>query len=96
MDVTVHRNDKPLRAALVEFDGPDGTGNVLPAIGATAYTSSDTSVATVDSVSGALAYLKAGTTTITGTNPGNGISASGILTVIPGLAISAQLQFVSA
>lgn len=96
MDVTVHRNDKPLKAALVEFDGPNGTGNVLPAIGATSYSSSDTSIATVDSVTGALTYVKAGTTTITGTNPGNGIAASGSLTIIPGLAVSAQLQFVSA
>lgn len=96
MDVTVRQSDKPLRAALVEFDGPNGTGNVIPAVGVSSFSSSDPTVATVDALTGALAYQKAGVTVITGTNPGNGISASGTLTVIPGLAISAQLQFVSA
>jgi hypothetical protein len=95
MDITVHINDKPLKAALVEFDGASGTGDVVPAIGVLAYTSSDPTVATVDAATGQLAYLKPGFTTISGTDPGNSMTATGILTVSAGLAVSAQLQFIS-
>jgi len=95
MDITVKLNDKPLRAALVEFDGASGTGDVVPAVGTPSYASSDPSVATVDAATGQLAYLKAGFTTISGTDSGNSMSATGILTVAAGLAVSAQLQFIS-
>jgi len=95
MDVTVHLNDSPLKAVQVEFDGPNGSGNSVPNIGPTSYTSSDPTVATVDPVSGFLKYLKAGVTTITGLNAGNGLTSSGVLSVISGLAQSAELQFVS-
>ncbi len=95
MDITVHVNDKPLKAALVEFDGPNGTGNVVPAAGALAYASSDPTVATVDATTGQLAYLKAGVSTISGSDAGNTMSATGILTITAGLPVSAQLQFIS-
>jgi uncharacterized protein YjdB len=95
MDITVQLNDKPLKAALVEFDGVNGTGDVVPAIVAPTYSSSDPTVATVDAATGQLAYLKAGFTAISGTDPGNAMTASGTLTVSAGLAVSAQLQFIS-
>jgi hypothetical protein len=95
MNVTVHLNDAPLAAVQVEFDGPGGTGNIVPNIGPTSYTSSDPTVATVDPVTGNLAYLKAGVTTITGVNAGNGLTSSGTLTIISGLALSAELEFVN-
>jgi hypothetical protein len=95
MNVTVHLNDKPLRAFLAEFDGPNGTGNLVPGIGPTSYTSSDPSVATVDPVSGNLVYLKAGQTTIVGLNAGNQLTNSGILTIISGTAQSSDLQFLA-
>jgi hypothetical protein len=93
MDVQVHVNDAPLKAVLVEFDGPNGTGNIVPGTGPTSYTSSDPTIATIDPSSGNLVYLKAGVTTITGLNSGNGQTASGVLTVISGVAQSAVLQF---
>jgi hypothetical protein len=95
MDVTVHLTDAPLRAFLAEFDGPAGTGNQVPGIGPTSYTSSDPTVATVDPVSGNLKYLKAGSTTIVGLNAGNQLTASGVLSVISGIAQSAVLQFLA-
>jgi hypothetical protein len=95
MDLTVQLADTPLRAFLAEFDGPNGTGNPVPGIGPTTYSSSDPTVATVDPVSGFLKYLKAGVTTITGLNSGNQITASGVLSVISGIAQSGTLQFLS-
>jgi uncharacterized protein YjdB len=95
MDITVHLNDKPLKAALVEFDGANGAGDVVPAVVAPSYSSSDPTIATVDAATGQLAYIKAGVTSITGTDSGNAMTASGTLTVTAGLAVSAQLQFIS-
>jgi ALTTAQ repeat-containing protein len=95
MNVSVHLTDPPLAASLVEYDGPNATGNIVPSVGPTSFLSSDPTVATVDPVTGNLAYLKAGTTTITGLNSGNGMTASGVLTVISGVAQSASLQFIS-
>jgi hypothetical protein len=96
MDITVHINDTPLAAFLAEFDGPNGTGNPVPGIGPTTYLSADPTVATVDPVTGQLAYLKAGSTLISGKNAGNGMNASGTLTIISGAAQSAVLEFVAA
>lgn len=95
MDVTVHLNDTPLRAFLAEFDGPNKTGNLVPGIGPTSYTSSDPSVATVDPVTGNLVYLKQGQTTVTGLNSGNQLTNSGVLTIISGTAQSSDLQFIA-
>lgn len=96
MDVTVHLNDVALVAQQVEFDGPNGTGNIVANIGPTSYTSADPTIATVDPVSGQLKYLKAGTVAISGLNAGNQLSSVGNLTIISGLAQSAEMQFVSA
>lgn len=95
MDVTVHLTDAPLKAFLAEFDGPNGTGNQVPGIGPTSYTSSDPTVATVDPVSGNLVYIKAGQTTIVGLNAGNQLTNSGVLSIISGIAQSAVLQFLA-
>jgi Immunoglobulin domain/Bacterial Ig-like domain (group 2) len=95
MNVSVHLNDPALAAILIEFDGPNGTGNQVASVGPTSYTSSDPTVATVDPNTGNLTYLKQGQTTITGKNSGNGMTASGILTIISGVAQSAVLEFVA-
>lgn len=101
MDTTAHVSDAPLKAVLTEFDGAGGTGNKVPPSQSVQYTSSDPTVATVDAATGQLAYLKAGATTVAGLDPGNGISASSVLTLIadvpppPPPAVSASLDFVT-
>jgi hypothetical protein len=95
VNITVHINDVPLAAALVEFTGPNGSGTIVQGIGPTSFTSSNPAVATVDPVTGNLNYLSVGVTTITGLNSGNGMTASGTLTVITGAAQSAVLEFVA-
>jgi hypothetical protein len=95
MDVTVHLNDPPLRAFLAEFDGPNKTGNLVPGIGPTSYTISDPTIATVDPVTGNLVYLKQGQATVVGLNAGNQLTSSGVLTIISGVAQSADLQFIA-
>ena len=91
MPLTVHINDAPGKAILTEFAGPNGTGQVVPPVGAVSYVSSNPAVATVDPASGALAYVSAGTATITGTDAGNGLTASDTLTVTAATAQSATL-----
>jgi hypothetical protein len=92
MDLTAHVNDKPGTAIFTEFDGPNGTGNKVPPVGAVSFASSDPTVATVDASSGALVYLKAGTSTISGTDAGNSLTASAVLTLIASVAVSATLN----
>lgn len=91
MPLSVHLNDKPGTAVFKEFDGPSGTGNVVPPVGAVSFTSSDPAVATVDPTSGVLAYVAVGTASITGTDAGNGLTASDTLTVVAAVAVSATL-----
>jgi hypothetical protein len=91
MDLTAHVNDKPGKAIFTEFDGLSGTGNKVPPVGAVGWTSSDPTVATVDPATGALVYLKAGTATITGTDAGNSLTASAVLTLIASVAVSATV-----
>jgi hypothetical protein len=91
MPLTVHVNDKPGTAIFTEFDGPGGTGNKVPPVGAVSFTSSDPAVATVDATTGALGYLTAGSTTISGMDAGNSLTASDVLTVIASVAVSATL-----
>src|SRR6267142_4804783 len=67
----VHLNDSPGVAVYQEFDGPGGTGNKVPPSGIVTYTSSDTTVATVDSATGALTYIAAGSTVISASDSGN-------------------------
>src|SRR6267142_919279 len=82
MDLTAHVNDVPGTAVFTEFDGPNGTGNKVPPVGAVSFVSSDPSVATVDASSGALVYLKAGQTSISASDAGNSLSAAATLTLI--------------
>lgn len=90
MPLTVHLNDKPGSAKYQEFDGAGGTGNKVPATGAVAYASDTPAVATVDPVTGQLAYVSAGTATISGSDGGN-LPASDVLTVVASVAVSATL-----
>jgi hypothetical protein len=94
MPLTVHVNDKPGLAVFQEFDGPTGTGNKVPPTGAVTFASSNPAVATVDATSGALAYLSAGTTSISGADSSNGLTASDTLTVVAAPAVSATLTLV--
>lgn len=90
MPLTVHVNDKPGVAKYQEFDGPGGTGNKVPPTGVVAYVSSDPTVATVDPSTGQLAYLTAGSTTISASDGGN-LPASDVLTVTAAAAISSTM-----
>jgi hypothetical protein len=91
MSLTVHVNDKPGVAVYQEFDGPNGTGNKVPPVGTVSYSSSDPTVATVDSTTGQLAYLKAGSTVITGNDSGVSLPASDTLTILAGTPVSSTL-----
>ena len=71
-----------------EFDGPNGTGNKVPPIGVVTYASDNPAVATVDS-SGNVSAIGVGTANISGTDPGNSLTASDQITVTPAVAISA-------
>lgn len=90
MPLTVHVNDVPGKAIYQEFDGPNGTGNKVPPTGTVTYSSSDPTVATVDPITGALAYLKAGSTVISASDAGN-LPASDTLTVTAAPAASSTL-----
>jgi len=81
MDLSAHVNDVPGIAIFQEFDGPGGTGNPVPAIGPVSFVSDTPAVATVDPATGQLTYISAGTAKITGTDAGNGLTASATLTL---------------
>lgn len=78
-------------AVLHEFDGLNGTGNELAPIGPVSFTSSDPTIATVDASSGLVTAVAAGAVTITGTDAGNGLSASDTVSDSPVVAQSATL-----
>lgn len=82
---------KTATAVLHEFDGPNGTGNELPPVGPVSYSSSDPSIATVDPTSGLITAVAPGTVTITGTDAGNGLSASDTVSDSAPVAQSATL-----
>ena len=85
---------KTANSLFQEWTGPSGTGTVVPNAGAPAFTSSDTTVATVDPASGVATGVAPGTATITGTDPVNSLTASDVLTVTaapPPPAVSATL-----
>jgi len=67
---------KTAQAVWQEFSGPNGTGDKLPAAWAVTYTSSDTSVATVDPSSGLITAVGLGTVTISGVDAANSLTAS--------------------
>lgn len=91
MPLTVHVNDVPGTALFQEWSGPSGTGIVVPPVGAVTYASDNTAVATVDPNSGQLAYVSAGSANISGTDAGNSLTASDVLTVSAATAVSATL-----
>lgn len=78
-------------AVLHEFTGAGGTGMEVAPIGPVAYDSSDTTIATVDSVSGAITGVAVGTATINGIDNGNGLTASDTVNVHAATAVSATL-----
>src|SRR5271170_6649899 len=80
MPATIHVNGNGATFVFTEFDGPNGTGNVVPALQPIAYASSAPAVATVDA-SGNVTAVSAGTAVISGTDPGNSLTASDTLTV---------------
>lgn len=80
MDATIQVG-KTANAVFAEFDGPNGTGNQVPPTGAVSFASDNPSVATVDPTTGLCTGLAAGTANISGTDAGNGLQASAVLTV---------------
>ena len=71
---------KTATAVYKEFDGPNGTGNELPPAGTPNFSSSDPTVATVDST-GKITGVHPGSAVITGSDPANGLSASDTVSV---------------
>ncbi len=99
MIVQVNLNDPPGLAVQREWDGPDATGNEIPNAGQVAYTSDNPAVATVDSVTGQLAYIWAGDANISGLDPANQLTSTSKLTVVappppPAKAVSATMSLV--
>lgn len=88
--LTVHVNDTPGTAVYQEFSGLRGTGQKVPPTGAVVYKSDNPSVATVDPSTGDLAYLSAGSATISADDGGN-LPASDVLTVTAAAAASSTL-----
>lgn len=86
-----------IQAIYTEFDGPNGTGNVVPPTGLVGYTSDNTAVATVDATSGICTGVSAGTANISASDgglPPPGLPASGVLTVsAAAAAVSSTLTF---
>lgn len=78
-------------AVLHEFTGAGGTGMEVAPIGPVSYTVSDATIATVDAVSGAIVGVAPGTATVTGTDAGNGLTASDTVNVHAATAVSATL-----
>lgn len=90
MPATIGLSSGRAQFVFTEFDGPNGTGNVVPPIGVIQYASDNSAIAIVDA-SGLVTALSAGTVNISGTDPGNGLTASDQLTVSStgGKAVSA-------
>lgn len=88
MPASIALNGHGALFTFTEFDGPNGTGNKVPPIGVIAYASDNPAVATVDA-SGNVTAIGVGSALISGTDPGNGLTASDQLTVTPAVAISA-------
>ena len=67
-----------------EFDGPNGTGNIVPPSGPITYASDNAAVATVDT-DGNVSAVAPGTANITGVDPAstNKVAAGDVLTVTP-------------
>jgi len=81
-----------------EWSGPNGTGDKLPSAGPVTFTSSDSTVATVDPNSGLVTGVAAtggsAKATITGVDSANNLTASDTITVVE-TASSATLSLVA-
>lgn len=88
-----------IQAIYTEFDGPNGSGNVVPPTGAVAFSSDNPAVATVDPASGMCTGVSAGSANISANDAGlaaPGLPASGVLNVAaapPPVAVSSTLTF---
>lgn len=91
MPATIHVSGNGAQATFTEFDGPNGTGNVVPPVGPVVFSSSDPTIATVDP-GGKCTAVAPGSVTITGTDQGNTLTASDTLTVTAATAVSATLS----
>jgi hypothetical protein len=91
MPASIALNGKGAQATFAEFDGLAGAGNSVSPIGPVSFSSDNAAVATVDPVSGACTAVAVGTANISGTDAGNGLTASDVLTVTD-VAISATLS----
>jgi hypothetical protein len=88
MPASIHVNGHGATFTFTEFDGAGGTGNKVPPLQPIVYASDNTAVATVDAT-GQVAAIAAGTANISGTDPGNSLTASDVLTVTADVAVSA-------
>lgn len=87
MDGTVHINDP---AGIAVYQELDAQGNKVPPVGAVAFSSDTPTVATVDPVTGQLAYVSVGKAIISASDAGN-FPASATLTVIASVAVTSVL-----
>lgn len=90
MPATIRVGGNGAKAVFTEFDGPSGTGNPVPPVGAITFASDNATVATVDA-NGNVAAVAAGTANISGTDGGNNLTASAVITVTADIALSATL-----
>lgn len=82
-------------ASFLEWTGPAGTGSNVAPVGTVVFASDNAAVATVDPSTGIATGVSAGTANISGTDGGNGLTASDVLTVTaapPPVAQSATLE----
>jgi len=91
MPASIAVGGKGATAVFTEFSGPAGTGVVVAPVGAVTFASDNTAVATVDPSSGAVTAVAVGTANISGTDAGNSLTASDVITVTPAVAESATL-----
>jgi hypothetical protein len=84
---------KTAQAVWQEWSGPNGTGDKLAPAGPVSFTSSDSTIATVDATSGLITGMAIGSATISGTDSTNNLSASDTVTVVE-VAQSATLTVV--
>lgn len=91
MPASIAIGGKGAQAVFTEFSGLNGSGSVEAPIGAVSFASDNTAVATVDPVSGAVTAVAVGTANISGSDAGDGLTASDVITVTPLIPQSATL-----
>lgn len=87
MPATIVMGGKGAQAVYQEWSGPNGTGTLVPPVGAVSYSSDNPAVATVDPASGAVVAVAAGVTNINGVDAGSGLKASDVITVTPQVSV---------